>query len=89
MKMMEKLISFQAHFPLSYKLHDYLHILIAPQLTYLIDWRAANKYPVLIIFYINGCFLIASIGFMVQFHPGVRQDLTCRSDGTLRQAEPR
>ncbi|XP_037786917.1 smoothened homolog isoform X1 [Penaeus monodon] len=57
-------------------------------LTYLIDWRAANKYPVLIIFYINGCFLIASIGFMVQFHPGVRQDLTCRSDGTLRQAEP-
>ncbi|XP_071512212.1 protein smoothened isoform X2 [Panulirus ornatus] len=57
-------------------------------LTYLIDWRAANKYPVLIIFYINGCFLIASIGFMVQFHPGVRHDLTCRSDGTLRQGEP-
>ncbi|XP_068242026.1 protein smoothened isoform X2 [Palaemon carinicauda] len=57
-------------------------------LTYLIDWRAANKYPVLIIFYVNGCFLIASIGFMVQFHPGVRNDLTCRSDGMLRQAEP-
>ncbi|XP_042205429.1 smoothened homolog isoform X2 [Homarus americanus] len=57
-------------------------------LTYLIDWRAANKYPVLIIFYINGCFLIASIGFIVQFHPGVRNDLTCRSDGTLRQGEP-
>ncbi|XP_045127939.1 LOW QUALITY PROTEIN: smoothened homolog [Portunus trituberculatus] len=57
-------------------------------LTYLIDWRAANKYPVLIIFYINGCFLVASIGFMVQFHPGVRQDLTCRSDGTLREGEP-
>ncbi|XP_053643135.2 protein smoothened isoform X2 [Cherax quadricarinatus] len=57
-------------------------------LTYLIDWRAANKYPVLIIFYINGCFLIASIGFIVQFHPGVRHDLTCRSDGTLRQGEP-
>ncbi|KAK7076484.1 hypothetical protein SK128_007506 [Halocaridina rubra] len=57
-------------------------------LTYLIDWRAANKYPVLIIFYVNGCFLIASIGFLVQFHPGVRHDLTCRSDGMLRQSEP-
>ncbi|KAG0716171.1 Protein smoothened [Chionoecetes opilio] len=57
-------------------------------LTYLIDWRAANKYPVIIIFYINGCFLVASIGFMVQFQPGVRQGLTCRSDGTLREGEP-
>ncbi|KAK3890719.1 hypothetical protein Pcinc_005354 [Petrolisthes cinctipes] len=56
--------------------------------TYLIDWRAANKYPVLIIFYINCCFLIASIGFIIQFHPGVRENLTCQSDGTLRQDEP-
>ncbi|XP_076056128.1 smoothened, frizzled class receptor isoform X2 [Oratosquilla oratoria] len=57
-------------------------------ITYLIDWKSASKYPALIIFYINGCLLVASIGFMVQFQAGAREDITCRKDGTLRQAEP-
>lgn len=30
--------------------------------TFLIDWRSANKYPALVIFYINVCFAVASMG---------------------------
>ncbi|XP_034246116.1 smoothened homolog isoform X2 [Thrips palmi] len=56
--------------------------------SFLIDWRSANKYPALIIFYINCCFLLVCVGFMAQFLPGAREGIVCRKDGTLRMAEP-
>jgi hypothetical protein len=36
----------------------------------------------------NGCFLIANVGWMAQFIPGARRDIVCRADGTIRVAEP-
>ncbi|XP_037934792.1 protein smoothened [Teleopsis dalmanni] len=56
--------------------------------TFLIDWENANKYPALIVFYINLCFLIASFGWLAQFTPGSHEDIVCRKDGTLRHSEP-
>ncbi|XP_014239427.1 protein smoothened [Cimex lectularius] len=57
-------------------------------LTFMIDWKFANKYPALAIFYINLCFLIVCMGWLAQFLPGGREDIVCRKDGTLRIAEP-
>ncbi|XP_029176490.1 protein smoothened isoform X2 [Nylanderia fulva] len=57
-------------------------------ITFLIDWRSANKYPALVIFYINGCFLVSCIGWLVQFSPTGREVIICRKDGTLRMREP-
>ncbi|KMQ88927.1 protein smoothened [Lasius niger] len=57
-------------------------------ITFLIDWRSANKYPALVIFYINGCFLVCCIGWLVQFTPSGREVIICRKDGTLRMREP-
>ncbi|XP_012235045.2 protein smoothened isoform X2 [Linepithema humile] len=57
-------------------------------ITFLIDWRSANKYPALVIFYINGCFMVSCIGWLVQFTPGSREVIVCRKDGTLRMSEP-
>ena len=59
------------------------------QLTFCIDWRSGNKYPALVIFYINCCFLVSCIGWLAQFIPGAREDIVCRKDGTLRMSEPR
>ncbi|XP_011339232.2 protein smoothened isoform X3 [Ooceraea biroi] len=56
-------------------------------LTFLIDWRSANKYPSLEIFYINGCFMVSCIGWLAQF-AGSREVIVCRKDGTLRMGEP-
>ncbi|XP_063227815.1 protein smoothened isoform X2 [Bacillus rossius redtenbacheri] len=56
--------------------------------TFLINWRSANKYPAVGIFYINGCFLVAGIGWLAQFLPGAREDIVCRKDLTLRMSEP-
>ncbi|XP_015173735.1 PREDICTED: protein smoothened isoform X1 [Polistes dominula] len=56
--------------------------------TFLIDWRSANKYPALVIFYINCCFMVSCIGWLVQFTPGSRDVIVCRKDGTLRMSEP-
>ncbi|XP_059052544.1 protein smoothened-like isoform X2 [Achroia grisella] len=56
--------------------------------TFLIDWRSANKYPALVIFYINVCFAVASMGWLVQFGFGSREDIVCSKDGTRRQGEP-
>ncbi|XP_055918945.1 protein smoothened [Eupeodes corollae] len=56
--------------------------------TFFIDWENANKYPALIVFYINLCFLIACLGWLAQFTPGGRDDIVCRKDGTLRHSEP-
>ncbi|XP_069696692.1 protein smoothened isoform X2 [Periplaneta americana] len=56
--------------------------------TFFIDWRSANKYPALVIFYINCCFLVSCIGWLAQFIPGAREGIICRKDGTLRMSEP-
>ncbi|XP_022199353.2 protein smoothened [Nilaparvata lugens] len=56
--------------------------------TFIIDWKSANKYPALVIFYINVCFMIVSLGWLAQFLPGGRDDIVCRKDGTLRIGEP-
>ncbi|KAK9504914.1 hypothetical protein O3M35_009082 [Rhynocoris fuscipes] len=56
--------------------------------TFMIDWKFSSKYPALVIFYINFCFLIVCIGWLAQFLPGGREDIVCRKDGTLRTAEP-
>uniref|UniRef100_A0A0A1WQ87 Protein smoothened n=1 Tax=Zeugodacus cucurbitae TaxID=28588 RepID=A0A0A1WQ87_ZEUCU len=56
--------------------------------TFIIDWENANKYPALIVFYINLCFMISCLGWLAQFTPGSREDIVCRKDGTLRHSEP-
>uniref|UniRef100_A0A182ILD3 Protein smoothened n=1 Tax=Anopheles atroparvus TaxID=41427 RepID=A0A182ILD3_ANOAO len=56
--------------------------------TFAIDWHNANKYPALVIFYINFCFAISCLGWLAQFTPGGREDIVCRKDGTLRTSEP-
>ncbi|EDW76136.1 uncharacterized protein Dwil_GK15298 [Drosophila willistoni] len=56
--------------------------------TFFIDWKNANKYPAVIVFYINLCFLIACVGWLAQFTSGSREDIVCRKDGTLRHSEP-
>ncbi|KAK9885339.1 hypothetical protein WA026_010838 [Henosepilachna vigintioctopunctata] len=58
-------------------------------ITFLIDWSAANKYPALAIFYINVCFFISYMGWLIQFlSPETREDIVCKRDGTLRKSEP-
>ncbi|XP_074097870.1 smoothened, frizzled class receptor [Cotesia typhae] len=56
--------------------------------TFLIDWRSANKYPALVIFYINCCFLVNCFGWMLQFTVVTRESIVCQKDGTLRTQEP-
>uniref|UniRef100_A0A182TC12 Protein smoothened n=1 Tax=Anopheles maculatus TaxID=74869 RepID=A0A182TC12_9DIPT len=56
--------------------------------TFAIDWQNANKYPAMVIFYINFCFAISCLGWLAQFTPGGREDIVCRKDGTLRTSEP-
>lgn len=57
-------------------------------LTFMIDWTNANKYPALVIFYINLCYMIVCLGWLSQFISESREDIVCRRDGTLRQSEP-
>lgn len=56
--------------------------------TFLIDWRNSRRYPAVIIFYINGCYLMACIGWLAQFTPESRNDLVCHRDGTARKSQP-
>lgn len=57
-------------------------------LTFLIDWKNASKYPALVIFYINFCYIMSCAGWLAQFTPGGREDIVCRRDGTQRHSEP-
>ncbi|XP_012942595.1 smoothened homolog [Aplysia californica] len=57
-------------------------------LTFIIDWKNANRYPALILFFINACFFLGSIGWMSQFAGDARRDIVCRRDGTVRKGEP-
>lgn len=56
--------------------------------TFCIDWHNGNKYPALIIFYVNLCYAVSCFGWLAQFIPGGRQDIVCRNDNTLKHAEP-
>ncbi|XP_077990386.1 protein smoothened-like [Glandiceps talaboti] len=80
--------------------HDKVHIFIAVMAsicvvctfftlaTFFADWKNSSRYPALILFYMNGCFFVGSIGWLAQFTEGARDDIVCRKDGTLRLAEP-
>lgn len=57
-------------------------------LTFIVDWHNGNKYPALIIFYINLCFMMSCLGFLSQFLPAGREDIVCRRDNTLKNSEP-
>lgn len=56
--------------------------------TFTIDWHNGNKYPALIIFYVNLCYMISCLGWLGQFLPGARKDIVCRFDKTLKTGEP-
>ncbi|RUS88904.1 hypothetical protein EGW08_003343, partial [Elysia chlorotica] len=57
-------------------------------MTFIIDWKNANRYPALIIFFINACFFLGSVGWMAQFAGDARTEIVCRKDGTARRGEP-
>ncbi|NXY23460.1 SMO protein, partial [Atrichornis clamosus] len=63
--------------------------LLAPhQATFVADWRNSNRYPAVILFYVNACFFVGSIGWLAQFMDGARDEIVCRADGTMRLGEP-
>lgn len=55
--------------------------------TFIIDWRNGRNYPAVIIFFVNLCFLISCCGLALQF-TGLREEIVCRDDNTLRKGEP-
>lgn len=57
-------------------------------ITFLIGWKSQNRYPSVILFYMNICFCAASMGFLVQFADGARNRTVCRQDDTMRLQEP-
>ncbi|XP_029471308.1 smoothened homolog isoform X2 [Rhinatrema bivittatum] len=56
--------------------------------TFVSDWKNSNRYPAVILFYINACFFVGSIGWLAQFMDGARREIVCRADGTMRLGEP-
>ena len=46
--------------------------------TFIIDWKKANFYPPLVLFYLNLSFFAGTWGWMAQFFPGSRDDIVCR-----------
>ncbi|XP_053260673.1 smoothened homolog [Podarcis raffonei] len=56
--------------------------------TFLADWKNSNRYPAVILFYVNACFFMGSIGWLAQFMDGARSEIVCRADGTMRLGEP-
>lgn len=56
--------------------------------TFLIGWKSQNRYPSVILFYMNSCFCAASLGFLIQFTDGARDRTVCRKDETMRLQEP-
>ncbi|XP_070610602.1 protein smoothened [Erythrolamprus reginae] len=56
--------------------------------TFLADWKNSNRYPAVILFYVNACFFMGSIGWLAQFMDGARGEIVCRADGTMRLGEP-
>jgi len=68
--------------------HQLTDLFILLQLTFILDWKSLHRYPAIILFFINICFLIGTVGWLAQFIPGARRDIVCRRDGTVRTAEP-
>ncbi|KAG7455832.1 hypothetical protein MATL_G00245320 [Megalops atlanticus] len=56
--------------------------------TFLADWKNSNRYPAVILFYVNACFFVGSIGWLAQFMDGARREIVCKSDNTMRLGEP-
>ncbi|XP_054844328.1 smoothened homolog [Eublepharis macularius] len=56
--------------------------------TFVADWKNSNRYPAVILFYVNACFFMGSIGWLAQFMDGARSEIVCRADGTMRLGEP-
>ncbi|XP_072858536.2 protein smoothened [Pogona vitticeps] len=56
--------------------------------TFVVDWKNSNRYPAVILFYVNACFFMGSIGWLAQFMDGARREIVCRADGTMRLGEP-
>ncbi|XP_068128728.1 protein smoothened [Hyperolius riggenbachi] len=56
--------------------------------TFVSDWKNSNRYPAVILFYVNACFFMGSIGWLAQFMDGAREEIVCRGDGTMRLGEP-
>lgn len=56
--------------------------------TFVSDWKNSNRYPAVILFYVNACFFVGSIGWLAQFMDGARGEIVCRADGTMRLGEP-
>ncbi|XP_044286467.1 smoothened homolog [Varanus komodoensis] len=56
--------------------------------TFVADWKNSNRYPAVILFYVNACFFMGSIGWLAQFMDGARREIVCRADGTMRLGEP-
>uniref|UniRef100_A0A8C6WWD3 Smoothened, frizzled class receptor n=1 Tax=Neogobius melanostomus TaxID=47308 RepID=A0A8C6WWD3_9GOBI len=48
----------------------------------------SNRYPDVILFYINACFFVGTIGWLAQFFNGARREIVCKSDNTMRLGEP-
>ncbi|KAM3832816.1 LOW QUALITY PROTEIN: protein smoothened [Vipera latastei] len=57
-------------------------------LDFVADWKNSNRYPAVILFYVNACFFMGSIGWLAQFMDGARSEIVCRADGTMRLGEP-
>uniref|UniRef100_A0A4W3JHJ9 Protein smoothened n=1 Tax=Callorhinchus milii TaxID=7868 RepID=A0A4W3JHJ9_CALMI len=80
--------------------HDAMHVYIAifgsitifctffTLATFVADWKNSNRYPAVILFYVNACFFIGSIGWLAQFMDGARKEIVCKADGTMRLGEP-
>ncbi|NXJ86348.1 SMO protein, partial [Trogon melanurus] len=63
-------------------------LFLLAQATFVADWRNSNRYPAVILFYVNACFFVGSIGWLAQFMDGARKEIVCRADGTMRLGEP-
>lgn len=57
-------------------------------LTFLVGWKSQNKYPSVILFYMNACFCLTFMGFLIQFFGNSRTGILCRHDNTMRLGEP-
>ncbi|XP_050424869.1 protein smoothened isoform X2 [Adelges cooleyi] len=57
-------------------------------LTFMIEWQSLNRYPNIVILYINVCFLFICFGWLSQFWSGARDDIVCRKNGARKTSEP-
>ncbi|GFQ74707.1 smoothened homolog [Trichonephila clavata] len=83
------------------KEHDSIHTLIAflggisfittmtTVMTFCLSSKGAKQYPAAIIFLINLCLAFVSLGWLIQFFPGARDEIVCFHDGTIRRQQPK